>query len=64
MPIAITRNAKLIRLKTIVIDNGRKKARTGIHAGHAPRRMPTDDPRIPTFLFLIEQHLATALSYT
>jgi len=64
MPIAIIRNQRLTRLKTIVSDNGKKKAKTGMQAGHAPRRMPTDDPRIPTFLFLIEQHLATVLSYT
>ena len=57
MPIAITRNAKLILLKTIVTDNGRKKAKTGIQAGQAPRNTPKTEPAAPTFLFWIEQQL-------
>lgn len=61
MPIAITRNTKLIRLKTTVTDNGRKKARTGMQAGHTPSKMPMIDPEVAVFALSTEQQGATFL---
>ncbi len=55
------RKSKLIRLSTIEIESGKKKAKTGIQAGHAPSSMPTTEPVAATFLLSTEQQGAIFL---
>lgn len=57
MSIEMIRNTKLIRLKNMDTDNGRKKAKTGIQAGQAPSSTPNREPATPIFLLWIEQQL-------
>ncbi len=57
----IKRNNKLIRLKTMVTDSGKKKAKTGIQAGQAPSKMPIIDPEVAVLALSTEQQAETFL---
>ena len=45
----------------MVTDKGKKKASTGIHAGHAPSKIPIIDPVVAVFSWVIEQQALTFL---